>query len=228
VHAAPGIHIAGVKPQAVLFDVDGTLVDSNDAHARAWVDVLGQFGYPAELARLRRMIGMGGDKIVSTLTDLDPEGSRGKEMLAARTARFFDAYFPAVQPIAGGRALFERLRRDGIRPAVATSAKPDELVRLLKRAAVDDLVEEQASSGDAERSKPDPDIVHAALARLGLGPRQVVMIGDTPFDAESSRRAGVPFLAVRSGGWSDDDFPGARAVFQDVGELLSRYETLFT
>jgi HAD superfamily hydrolase (TIGR01509 family) len=216
-----------VRPRAALFDVDGTLIDSNDAHARAWADVLAAHGYPAELPRLRRMIGMGGDKIVSTLTDLDPDDGRGKALLAARTARFFDAYFPSVRPFSGGRALLQRLRADGIRPAVASSAKPEELASLLKRAEVDDLIEEQASSGDAARSKPDPDIVQAALARLGLAANAVVMIGDTPFDAESSQRAGVPFLGVRSGGWSDADFAGARAVFQDVGEMLSRYDTLF-
>lgn len=214
--------------RAVLFDVDGTLVDSNEAHARSWCDVLGTFGYPAELARLRRMIGMGGDKIVDALTNLAPDGARAKELLAARTARFFSAYFASVQACPGGRALFERLRADGIRTAIATSAKPEELAPLLQRAGVDDLVEEQASSGDAKASKPDPDIVHAALRRLELPAAAVAMIGDTPFDDQSARRAGVPFIAVRSGGWSDADFPGAVAVFEDVAAILAGYPASLT
>jgi HAD superfamily hydrolase (TIGR01509 family) len=209
--------------RAVLFDVDGTLVDSNEAHARSWCDVLTAFGYPAELTRLRRMIGMGGDKILGALTELAPDGPRAKELLAARQARFFSAYFPSVRACPGGRALFERLRGDGVRTAIATSAKPEELAPLLQRAQVDDLVEEQASSGDAAASKPDPDIVHAALRRLALPAGEVAFIGDTPFDDEACRRAGVPFIAVRSGGWSDADFGGALHVFEDVAAILAGY-----
>jgi len=112
------------RPKAVLFDVDGTLVDSNDAHARSWCDLLEEYGYPTELGRIRRMIGMGGDKIIATVTDLDANSARAKELLAARTARFFKEYFPSVRAIPGGRELFERLRADGLRVAIATSAKP--------------------------------------------------------------------------------------------------------
>jgi HAD superfamily hydrolase (TIGR01549 family) len=215
------------RPKAVLFDVDGTLVDSNDAHARSWCDLLEEYGYPTELGRIRRMIGMGGDKIIATVTDLDANSARAKELLAARTARFFKEYFPSVRAIPGGRELFERLRADGLRVAIATSAKPEELTPLLQRAEVNDLVDEQASSGDAKESKPDPDIVHAALGRLGLAAGETVMVGDTPFDEESCRRAGVPFIAVRSGGWSDPDFPGARAIFKDVQAILAAYPFSF-
>jgi len=216
-----------VKPRAVLFDVDGTLVDSNDGHARAWVDVLTALGYPAELPRVQRMIGMGGDKIVAALTDLEPDDSRAKALLSARQARFLNHYLPSVRPFSGARALFERLRTDGVQTAIASSAKTEELTPLLKRAGVEDLIVEQASASDAKESKPDPDIVQAALARLNLAPEQTAMIGDTPFDAEACRRAGVPFIAVQSGGWSAPDFAGAVAVLRDVDDILARYESLF-
>ena len=127
----------------------------------------------------------------------------------------------------GARGLFERLRANGLRVAIATSAKPEELTPLLQRAQVEDLVDEQASSGDAAESKPDPDIVHAALGRLGLPQGEVVMVGDTPFDDEACRRAGVPFIAVRTGGWSDPDFPSARAIFQNVEAILAAYPFSF-
>jgi len=215
------------KPKAVLFDVDGTLVDSNEAHARSWCDLLDTYGYPTELEKVRRMIGMGGDKIIAGVTDLEASSPRAKELLAARTARFFSVYFPGVRAFAGTRALFERLRADRIRIAIATSAKPEELTPLLERANVEDLIDEQASSGDAKESKPDPDIVQAALRRLSLAPGEVMMVGDTPFDDESCVRAGVPFIAVRSGGWSDPDFPGARAIFRDVEAMMAAYPFSF-
>ena len=211
----------------MLFDVDGTLVDSNDAHARAWFDVLTALGYPVELPRLQRMIGMGGDKIVAALTDLEPDGSRAKALLSARQERFLKHYLPSVRPFPGARVLFERLRTEGVQTAIASSAKPEELTPLLKRAGVEDLIVAQASSSDAQESKPDPDIVQAALARLNLAPKQAAMIGDTPFDAEACQRAGVPFIAVQSGGWSAPDFAGAVAVLRDVDDILAHYESLF-
>jgi len=169
---------------------------------------------------------MGGDKILAALTPLDPDSERAKQLLTARQERFFSKYFPSVRAFPGGRALFRRLRSEGLRTAIATSAKPEELSPLLERARVQDLVDEQASSGDAEASKPDPDIVHAALQRLRLAPAEVAMIGDTPFDQEACARAGVSFLAVRSGGWGDADFKGA-PVFDDVSALLARYPEAF-
>jgi phosphoglycolate phosphatase-like HAD superfamily hydrolase len=214
---------AGARLRAVLFDVDGTLVDSNDAHARAWLEVLASFGYPADPAQVRRMIGMGGDKIVAALTDLPPDSARGKDLLAERQARFLGTYFPSVRGFPGGRELLLRLRADGFLTAIATSAKPDELAPLLERARVTDLFDRQATSGDAEESKPDPDIVHAALRRLGIAPAEAIMIGDTPFDDEACRRAGVAFVAVRSGGWTDADFQSAVAIYDDVRAILLQY-----
>ena len=214
-------------PVTAILDVDGTLVDTNYHHAIAWHRALRAHGHRVPMWRVHRHIGMGGDKIIAALTDLGANGPRAKELLAARQERFFSAYFSSVQAFSGARGLFERLRADGVRVAIATSAKPEELTPLLERARVGDLIDEQASSGDAEESKPDPDIVHAALGRLDLPPGEVVMVGDTPFDDEACRRAGVPFIAVRSGGWSDPDFPGARAIFQDVMAILAAYPFSF-
>jgi len=116
------------------------------------------------------------------------------------------------------------MRNDGMTLVVASSAKKEELGPLLEIARASRLVEHKTSGDDAERSKPDPDIVHAALGKTRCRPDEVVMIGDTPYDLEAARRAGVRFIALRSGGWHDDAFPGALAVYDDPADLLASYD----
>ena len=209
----------------MLFDVDGTLLDSNDAHARAWEDAFREAGYAARFADVRPLIGMGGDKLLPKVIGVDAESARGKALGKRRQEIFRERYLPRLRPFPGARALLERMRAAGLTLVVATSAKEEELTGLLDAAGVADLFAETTSSSDADNSKPDPDIIEAALARAGhLAPAAALMVGDTPYDVEAASRAGVGTIAVRSGGWDDAALRGAVAVYESVGELLERYE----
>jgi len=212
-------------PAGVLFDIDGTLLDSNDAHAQAWVEIFAQHGFDIPFERVRPLIGKGGDKLLPELTGLDAEEGRGKEMSEQRKALFKRDYLPRLQPTPGARALVERLRAEGRQLVIATSAAGEELQGLLRRAGVEDLIEERTTSSDAEHSKPDPDIIEAALEKGGLAPGEAVMIGDTPYDIEAASKAGIPTIALRCGGWWDDRaLGGAVALYDDPAALLARLE----
>ncbi|HEU0299755.1 MAG TPA: HAD family hydrolase [Longimicrobium sp.] len=209
--------------RVVLLDVDGTLIDSNDAHAQAWVEVGREFGFDIDFAHVRRLIGMGGDKVLPALTGLREDDPPGERILERRGEIFRTTRLPTLKPFPCARELLERLRADGYTLAVATSASSEDVDGLLEQAGIRDLIEEQASSGDADESKPDPDIVQAALREAGARPEEAVMLGDTPYDVEASGRAGVRCVALRCGGWDDGDLRGAVAVYDDPADLLARY-----
>ena len=211
-------------PLTVLLDVDGTLIDSNDAHAHAWVDVAREFGHDADYDSIRRMIGMGGDKLIPKAFGIDHDSDEGEKLSKRRSAIFRERYLPALKPFPHARALLERMRSDGHTLVVATSAKKDEMKGLLKVAGVEDLLEEKTSSGDADRSKPDPDIVVAALKKADADAGDALMLGDTPYDVSASTRAGVAIVALTCGGWSADELKGAIAVYRDPAELLREYD----
>jgi HAD superfamily hydrolase (TIGR01549 family) len=212
-----------VQNSAVIFDVDGTLVDSNDAHAAAWRDALLEFGIDRPVGEIRRLIGMGGDKLLPALTGLSADSELGRRIVERRARRFREAYVDELRPFPGARALLARIAGDGFRLGIASSAKEDELNRLLRIAGVDDLIDRQTSSDDVDASKPDPDALHAALAKLRVPAKSAVMVGDTPYDIESAARAGVPTIAFRCGGWTDADLAGARAIYDGPADLLAQY-----
>lgn len=209
--------------RGVIFDVDGTLVDSNDAHANAWVDAFREAGFDVAFARIRDMIGMGGDKIIPDVTGWDAKSAEAKALAARRGDIFNERYLPTLEPFPDVRALFERMRADGLELSIATSAKPDELEKLLRIANVADLVSETASKKKGERSKPDPDIVETAVGRSDFDAVQLVMVGDTPYDIEASGRAGVRSIAFRCGGWPDDRLRGATQIYDGAWDMLARY-----
>jgi HAD superfamily hydrolase (TIGR01509 family) len=209
------------RVRAVLFDVDGTLLDSNDAHARSWLDVLRGHGKDVPLDLVRSKIGMGGDKLLMQLAGIDDESQEGKLLKERRTALFKAYYLPDLGPLPGARQLVERLKTRGYACAVVTSAGEAELADLLREAAVANLFDLTVDADDADRSKPDPDLVQTALDKLGVGPREAVMIGDTPYDIASAARAGVSTIAMRSGGWKDRDLDGAIAIYDNPADLLS-------
>ena len=209
--------------KTVILDVDGTLIDSNDAHAQAWVDVGREFGYDITFDRVRSLIGMGGDHVLPELTGLEEESEQGKRILDRRGKIFRSQYLPALAPFPYVRELLDRIRGDGYRMVVATSASEDDLHALLEQAGVADLLDNATSSGDAENSKPAPDIIEAALARTGFAADEAVMIGDTPYDVKAAHRAGVQTIALRCGGWDDSDLEGALQIFDAPAELYLRY-----
>ncbi len=209
----------------MIFDVDGTLVDSNDAHARAWVQAFTEQGMTVAYERVRRAIGMGSDKLMPTVAGIEEDSDEGKKIAARRKTIFKEIWLPRLQPLPGAHDLVERLVQDGFTTAVASSASESELRPLLDVAGVADLIPTRTSSDDAARSKPDPDIVSAASARAGCPRERTVMIGDTPYDVEAATRASIPIIALTCGGWTSEELRSASAVYADPADVLAHYET---
>lgn len=210
--------------RAVLLDVDGTLIDSNDAHARAWVDVGDEFGYEVEFGRVRWMIGMGGDRVLPELTGLEEESEEGRRMLDRRGEIFRERYLPRLAAFPGAHELLRRLRDDDRKLVIATSASEQDLTALLEQARLEELIDGSTNSDEAESSKPAPDIVEAALDKAGVPASEVVMLGDTPYDVKAAQRAAVRIIALRCGGWSDRELRGAAEVYDDPADLLNNYD----
>jgi HAD superfamily hydrolase (TIGR01509 family) len=209
--------------EAVLLDIDGTLVDSNDAHAQAWSDALREAGFDIGSETVRPLIGMGADKLLPKLTQLDAESEAGKRLVERRREIFLKEYLPAVRPFPEARELLERMRSDGAQLVVATSAHDEELRGLLATLGAEWLIDDKTSSSDAKRSKPDPDIVRVAVDKAGVGPEQCAMVGDTPYDVEAATRSRVRIVAFRCGGHGDDALRGAAEIYDDPKDLLARY-----
>jgi HAD superfamily hydrolase (TIGR01509 family) len=173
---------------------------------------------------VRPLIGMGGDKLLPELIGVDIESELGKQLGKRRGELFAREYVSRLRPFPRARELAEHLKSDGYILIVASSAGEDQLEKLIEVSGIGDLLADTTSADDAERSKPDPDIVQAALSRGALDAADAVMIGDTPYDVEASLRAGVVVIGVRSGGWDDSDLQGAAAIYDDVAELLREYD----
>ena len=208
----------------VLFDVDGTLVDSNDAHAEAWVKAFAEAGLDIEVHRIRRLIGKGGDKLMPEVSGIAEDSPQGKPIAERRKAIFKAECLPHLRPFAGAAELVAALKERDFTVVAASSAKKAELQPLLQVAGADWLMDALTSSDDAEESKPDPDIIQAALARVRAQPSEAVMIGDTPYDIEAAGRAGVQTIAFRCGGWDDESLAGAIAIYDGPWELVARLE----
>ncbi len=209
--------------QGVILDVDGTLVASNEAHARALAESLAEEGICVPPEKVLRLIGMGGDKLLPQVSGLKEDSPKGAKISQRRGEIFKQSYLPALRPTPGAPELLEHLASIGLKLLIASSAKKDELAPLLRICGAEHLVHEQTSGDDADNSKPDPDIVRTALRRGGLAPSEALMLGDTPYDIESSRRAGVGIIAFRCGGWRDADLAGALAVYDDPADLLIHF-----
>lgn len=211
--------------KGVIFDVDGTLVDSNDAHAQSWADTFAEAGYDVPFEKVRPLIGMGADKLLPRTAGISRDSEEGKRLVERRSEIFREKYLSRLRPLPGARELVLRVKRDGLKAIVATSAKDEELKGLLKAAHVDDLMEEKATASDAKRSKPDPDIVEAAIEESAIPPRQLIMIGDTPYDIEAAARAALRTIAFRSGGWTRDALNGAVEIYDGPADLLAHYDS---
>jgi HAD superfamily hydrolase (TIGR01509 family) len=196
-----------------LLDVDGTLVDSNDAHAHAWAETLARHGYDVPFVRVRRMIGMGGDRIIEEVMGHSRDSHANEAISKERSRLFRDRWLREVRTLRGSRDLVLRLRDGGYRYAIASAATSSELAPLLELANVADLIEVKTTSSEVEESKPDPEIVETALGKLG-GPRdRAVMVGDTPYDIEAAHAAGIACIGVTSGGWTAYELAAAISVF---------------
>jgi HAD superfamily hydrolase (TIGR01509 family) len=213
--------------KAVIFDVDGTLVDSNDLHIEAWREAFAHYGIGLTYDEVHAQIGKGGDQLIPAFLSKEQVEKFGAELERLRVEIFARDYLPQARPFPRVRELFERLREDGVQIALATSSKEVELETHLKNLAVEDLVEYATSADDAERSKPEPDIFQAALARLeDVRTEEALVIGDTPYDAIAAAKAGMRTIAVLTGGFTEETLrdAGAIAVFLDVADLVERYD----
>ena len=212
--------------KAVVFDVDGTIVDSVDLHAEAWQEAFKKFGKEVELEAVRRQIGKGADQLLPVFFSPVELAQFGKELEEYRSNLYKKEYLPHVKAFPKVRELFERIRQDGKRIALASSAKGDELNTYKKLARIEDLTEAETSSEDAEKSKPHPDIFEAALGELGdVARNRVVVVGDTPYDAQAAAKADLYTIGLLCGGWNENDLRGAGciAIYRDPAELLARY-----
>jgi HAD superfamily hydrolase (TIGR01549 family) len=201
-----------------ILDVDGTLVDTNYHHALAWYRSFRARGIVLPLWRLHRHVGMGGDKYVAALAGDEVEERLGDE-LRADWQRLFDELLPEVSPVEGARALIADLKERGHEVVLASSAVAEHLDAFLTLLEAREITDSWTSKDDVERSKPDPDLVQAALAKATSD--DAVMVGDTPWDVEAARRAGVETICVVTGGFSEQELrdAGAAAVFESVEAL---------
>lgn len=210
--------------RGVLFDIDGTLVDSNAAHASSWVDTLREAGYKVPFDVLWPMIGMGGDKLLPAAAGIEIDSDLGKALSDRRWEIFQRKYLANLRPTPGARDLVQRLKDDGFELIVASSASGEELGALMEAAQVEDLFEKTTSSSDAEESKPDPDIVQAAVRKSGMKPEDLIMLGDTPYDVEAAIGAHVKLVGVLCGGWTAIELSGATAIYTDPADVLRWYD----
>lgn len=215
--------------KAVIFDVDGTLVDSNDLHVEAWREAFAHYGIGLTYDELHAQIGKGGDQLIPVFCSEQQVAKFGDDLDRLRGEMFVRDYLPQVRPFPKVRELFERLRADGLQIALATSAKQVELETHLKNLGVEDLVAEATSADDAEHSKPCPDIFEAALGKLDdVAAEEALVVGDTPYDAIAAAKAGVRTIGLLSGGFPEETLreAGAIALCVDIADLLERYDEL--
>ena len=213
--------------RAVIFDIDGTLLDSVDLHARAWVEAFAHFGVDTDAAQVRSQIGKGGDELMPVFLPQARIDREGEAIESYRSDLFKRKYLPEVRPFPGVRALFERLRDAGLRIALASSGKRSEVEHYTDILKIGDLVDVSTSSDDADRSKPHPDIFEAALRKLdGLSPEAVIVVGDTPYDAQAAAKAGLRSVGVLCGGFPEADLAaaGCVAIYRDPQDLFDGFE----
>ena len=211
--------------KAVLFDIDGTLIDSNDAHARAWVAALAEAGHDVPFERVRPLIGMGGDRVLPLLVPgLTEDDEEGKAIAQRRLEIFKERELPHLRPTRGARALLEAVRARGARVVMATSAKGAELKDLLAVGDFEPLIDDASTSDDADSSKPAPDIVTASLKKAGVDAHEAVMGGDTQYDVTAAHNAPVACVALLCGGNPRETLREADAVYDDPAELTVRLD----
>jgi HAD superfamily hydrolase (TIGR01509 family) len=210
-----------VTAPAAILDIDGTLVDSNYQHALAWYRALREHGHVLPIWRIHRHIGMGGDQLVKALCGEEAEERDGDAIRESEGKRYFEM-IEEVEPLEGARDLMADLKASGRRVVLASSAKPEEVDHYLDLLDARDLADDWTSAGDVEQTKPAPDLVQTAMEKIGGGP--AVMVGDSTWDCEAARRAGVQTVAVLTGGFSEAELrdAGAVAVFASIVELRER------
>jgi HAD superfamily hydrolase (TIGR01509 family) len=212
--------------EALLCDIDGTLVQSNWLHAEAWQRAFAEIGIELDREDVRRQIGKGGDELIPVYVPWWKRPHVEEPLKAYRKYVFEQDFMGQVKPLPHAREFLARVKAAGIRVALASSADKDQLEIYKKIVEMEDLVDEETSADDAKRSKPHPDIFSAALQRLKLPATKCMALGDTPYDAEAAGKAGMRTIGVETGGWSHEELmdAGCVAVYASVAELLEKFE----
>lgn len=211
----------------VIFDVDGTLVDTVDMHAEAWQRALKEYGKEVEFSAVRTQIGKGGDQLLPVFLSREELDQFGEELEKRRGEIFKQEYLPKTKAFPQVRELVERIQQDGKRVVLASSAKQDELNHFKKVTNIADLLEGETSADDAEKSKPEPDIFLAAIEEAGNPePREAIVVGDTPYDAIAAAKANLKTIGLLCGGFPEQGLKdaGCIAIYKDPADLLARYE----
>ena len=202
---------------AVLFDVDGTLVDTNWFHTLSWWRALQKSGEDVPMSRIHQLVGMGSDQLLETL--FDEERSELKDLHSDE----FEPFMDEIRAFAKAGDLLREVSRRNAQVVLCTSSKQDHLKPMLAAIDADDAIDEIVNADDVDRSKPAPDVFAAALEKTGLDPQQCIVVGDTRWDVEAAQKAGLKTVCVLTGGNSRPDLndAGAIAVYEDVAELLA-------
>jgi HAD superfamily hydrolase (TIGR01549 family) len=215
--------------EAFIFDVDGTLIDSNDFHAKAWEKAFAKYDKQIPFDKIRPQIGKGADTLLPEfLTEAEIE-KFGDELADLRGEIFKKEYLKKIKPFPKVRELFQKIKDDGIKIALASSANEEEVEEYKKIANVEDLVEKTTTADDAESSKPEPDIFQAALKLLGNPKLETVLVvGDTPYDAIAATKAKLKIVGVLCGKFPENDLrdEGCIEIFQNPADLLENYQQL--
>lgn len=211
--------------KAAIFDLDGTLVDSNDLHAEAWQETFRHFGKKIAYRDLRHQIGKGGDQYLPVFLDPVEMKTIGPDVEHYRSELFKSKYLPRVRAFPQVRALFEKLRGDGKRIVLASSGNATEVKHYVKLMEIGGLIEAQTTKSDVRHSKPEPDVFLSAMNTLHLSAEEAIVVGDTPYDVDAAKRTELPTIGLLCGGFSEDELraSGAVAIYRDVADLLASY-----
>jgi HAD superfamily hydrolase (TIGR01509 family) len=217
------------KVKAVLFDVDGTLVDTNYLHTVAWWEAFAQAGHDVPMAPIHRAIGMGSDRLLDALLPADRDRDADGDITTAHSA-LYSVYWSRLRPLPGAAKLLRACHDHGLRVILASSADPDELKVLCAALDADDAIDAATSAGDVDASKPAPDLVQVALKQAGAEPDETVFVGDAVWDAQACQRAGVRCIGLLTGGSSRSELTeaGAAAVYDGPADLLERFPARLT
>lgn len=212
------------RPRAAIVDLDGTIVNSVDAHARAWVAAFRESGYDVSIDQVRSLLGMPGDQMLAYLLGVPATSDVARRILSTRAEIFRNRFLAKVTPFVGARTLLERMKRQELRITVVTDNDEREAAALLAAGRVADLIDEVVTPEDVQRYGPEGgDLVETAMRYAGSPRDGVILLGDTPFDVEAGRRAGATVVAFRCGGWGDAALVGASAIYDDPRDLLANY-----
>jgi HAD superfamily hydrolase (TIGR01509 family) len=215
-----------LRLQAVLLDIDGTLIDSNDKHARCWVEAFAHFGKQVPWDTIRMQIGKGGDLLVPDTLNAREMRDFGEAVKKYRGELWKREYMESVQPFPGAIEAIRALHDCGLKVAFASSSNPDEVEYYVELLGAADLLEGTTSKEDAEVSKPSPEIFEAALEQVKTDPARALVVGDTPYDILAAHRIPVPVAAVLCGGFPRESLAKAEFLFEDLPHLVKELERI--